>query len=180
MKIKFEDSIKKCGPVFGYKSFNLDRTNCYGVRFNEGAEYFCEGKIVFGPHGNGYHFTERMEDTIRYSGNPGTGAVRDVLIAKVVGSGTIVEGFDEYNDYYDMYSCSKIFIERFLERDEIISMALNLSELRMSRFVSLYRLNKDELELFKRKSYMVDRAIEYYQNYNNDVKILKYEMKRND
>ena len=179
MKINFDSSLLKVGPLSGFKSFNLDKTNCYGIKFAEGKEYFCDGKIVFGPHGNGYHFSERMEDTIRYSGNPGNGAVRDVLIAKVVGSGSIATGFDEYNDYYDMYSCSKLFIEKFLTRDEVISLALSLSELRMSRFVSLYRLSKDEIELFKNKSYMVDRTIEYYQNYTDINNVLKYEIKRN-
>jgi len=155
---------KILAPIRGYKSFNLDKTNCYGKRFVEGLKYHCNGNIKFGPRGNGFHFSKNLEDTIRYSGNPGKGSVRDVLIAAVIGSGTIVEGFDDYNEYYDMFSCSDIEIIKFLTREEIIEYATDLSELRMCRFVSLFRLESDEIELFKNKSTMVDNMIKYYQN----------------
>ena len=164
---------KQFGPIQGFKSFNLDKTNYFGKKFIEGFKYHCNGDIKFGPHGNGFHFTKNLEDTIRYSGNPGKGAVRDVLIASVIGSGTIVTGFDDYNEYYDMYSCSDIEIIKFLSREEVIEYALNLSELRMSRFVSLYKLTLEEIELFKNKNCMVDKAIKYYQcDYNNPKKLL--------
>ena len=161
--------IKIIGPIKGYKSFNLDKTNCYGKRFVDGFKYHCNGDIKFGPHGNGFHFAKNLEDTIRYSGNPGNGAVRDVLIASVIASGEIVEGFDDYNGYYEMFSCSDIKIVKFLTRNEILEYALSLPELRMARFVSLFRLNSTEIDLFRNKSYMVDNVIKYYQNENTNI-----------
>ena len=78
MKVELNIHAKIFEPRTGFKSFNLDRTNCYGKIFEEGKEYHCDGEIKFGPHGNGFHFAERLEDTIRYSGNPCNGATRNV------------------------------------------------------------------------------------------------------
>lgn len=173
MKINYDWKPKILELKTGFKSFNLDKSNCYGKIFLENEKYHCDGEIKFGPHGNGFHFAERFEDTIRYSGIPEKGSVRDVLIAKVVGSGIVVSGFDEYNDYYDMYSCSDLYIEKFLTREEVISLALNLNELRMCRFVSLFRLTSDEISLFRNRCYIVDRTLDYYQKYDEAKKILK-------
>ena len=149
--------------IFGYKSFSLDRRNIYGIVFEEGKKYHVDGDIKFGPQGNGYHFAERFEDTIRYSGYSSDSILRDVSIAEVIGSGKIVKSEDFYNEYFDMYSVSDLEIIKFLSREEIISLALNLPEMRMKRFVSLFRLNDDEIELFLGKSIIVDSEINYYQ-----------------
>ena len=50
-----------------------------------------------------------------------------------------------------------------MKEDEIIAYALSLREDRMLRFVSLYRLNSNEIKLFKNKYLSVDLALLYYQ-----------------
>lgn len=149
--------------ILGYKSFSIDRKNIYGLIFEEGKKYHCTGEISFGTKGNGFHFAERLEDTIRYSGYSDKEILRDVSIARVIGSGTIIKSEDTYNEYFDMYSVSDLEIIKFLSREEIISLALNLPETRMYRFVSLYRLTEEEIKLFQGKSHYVDTAIKYYQ-----------------
>ena len=178
MRIDFYKQLNDLKEIPGYKSFNLDRTNCYGKIFEEGKKYHCDGEIKFGPRGNGFHYAERFEDTIRYSGNPSSGSVRDVAIAKVIGSGTIVSSFDDYNEYFDMYACSDLYVDKFLTRDEIISLALDLPELRMCRFLSLYKLTSDEIALFKNKNNIVERCL-YYQYLCEENNGFRKEMKRN-
>lgn len=146
--------------IFGYKSFNMDATNWYGKVFEEGKCYHCDGDIKFGPNGNGYHFAERMEDTIRYSDEKSGTVLRNVLIAEVIGSGILALGEDDYNGYYDMYSTSDLKIVRFLSREEVIKMALQLREFQLARFISLYRLTSEELQLFRGLCFFGDREIE--------------------
>ena len=59
-----------------------------------------------------------------------------------------------------------------LSRDEIISYALKLPPERVKRFISLYKLNNNEIELFKEKynkiPFIMD-TIEYYQFGNNKI-----------
>lgn len=153
--------------IRGFKSFDIDHTNNYGIEFFEGEKYHVEGQIIYGVHGNGIHFAKNLEDTIRFSGED-TG-LKNVAIAEVIGDGIIVEGFDHYNGYYDLYSCSDLEVIKFLTREEIIAHALTLNEFAMERFVSLFRLTSEEIEMFKGKSIRVDNALEYYQLNNKDI-----------
>ena len=52
--------------IRGYKAFNKDMTNRYGVEFKVGSVYEVEGDARFGNDGNGFHFCKRLEDTLRY------------------------------------------------------------------------------------------------------------------
>ena len=81
--------------------------------FEEGKTNKVDGNIKFGVNGNGFHFCKRLEDTLRYIDD------KDPKIARVIGRGTIDEGFDDYNGYYDMYASSIIDIKYFLMREEI-------------------------------------------------------------
>lgn len=154
--------------IKGYKAFAMDGTNVKGIIFPPGR-YHCDGNISFGTHGNGYHFAKRLEDTIRF-GIVDDKLVGNVLIAEVIGSGTIAEGTDEYYGYYDMYSASDLEVIRYLSREEIIQYALSLHDSkRMERFVSKYYLTEEEQQLFYGIYEEVDLAIDYYQRNKKNV-----------
>ena len=159
--------------IHGFKSFNFDCTNIHGMKFEKGKSYHDSGDIKFGTHGSGFHFCYRLEDTIRYSDYNGSNPLREVQIAKVIGSGIIDEGEDTYNEYFDMYAASDLFIERFLTREEIIQYALDLPEMRLKRFLSLYKLSENELIQFIGKYNCCDSIIEYYYLDNKDVSKFK-------
>ena len=132
---------------YGYKCFNKDMTNRYGVPLEVGKTYSIEGDIKFGNDGNGYHFCKNLEDTLRYFD-----AVNDeVSICYVKGFGNIDEYEDDYYGYYDMYASSNMEIIKKLSREEIINYALNLYPFRACRFIQLFKLTTDEIVLFKNK-----------------------------
>ena len=154
--------------MIGYKCFNEDLTNRYGTEFKVGKTYHVSGNIKFGNDGNGFHMCKNMEDTLRYfdafNGN--------VRICLVYGFGKSNKYNDEYNGFYDMYSYEYLTILKELTHQEIINYALNLYEERVKRFISLYKLSKDEIELFKNKFYDNDnilKCIKYYQENMEDV-----------
>lgn len=115
--------------VFGYKALNSDLTNNYGFKFEEGKNYHIDGNITFGVDGNGFHLSKRFEDTFRYIDD------KNMVIAKVCGYGNVTESFDNYNEYFDMYSVSDIRIDHIMTREEVISEMLNKSELAVMRFI---------------------------------------------
>jgi len=159
--------------VFGYKCFNEDLTNRYGFKFKVGNSYKVDGIIRFGIDGNGFHMCERFEDTLRYFDAMNL----EVSVCEVVGNGEIVSFYDEYNGYYDMYAVEEISIIRKIDRDEIISMMLNVNEVRVLRFLQLYRLNEEEIKSFQDKfknNVMIFDVIDYYQYGIKDVYTRKY------
>ena len=73
-----------------------------------------------------------------------------------------------------MYATEYMMIEHVLEREEITSYALHLSSVRLKRFLSLYKLNQFEIEIFKRKYYkdsFIMPTIDYYQSNRNKILI---------
>lgn len=134
----------------------------------EGNTYKVFGDIKYGLKGNGYHFAKNLEDTLRFQIKDDDNLVNP-MIAKVIGDGKIIESSDEYYGYYDLYVAEMITIKKVLTRKEVIEYALNLSELRMQRFVSLFKLYDDEIKLFEGKYSNVDKAILYYQKKVFDV-----------
>ena len=154
--------------IRGYKAFNADLTNRYGIPFEEGKKYSVNGHAVFGNHGNGFHFCERLEDTLRYF----DAMNGEIAICEVVGSGDIVEYSDEYYGYYDMFAATGLEVSKVLTREEIINMYLSVPSHRMVRFVQGFRLSEQEKELM-RLSYCDDidvvNAISYYQDGDKDV-----------
>lgn len=99
------------------------------------------------------NFAKKLEDTLRYQLKDEDCLTRP-NIAKVIGFGDIVESFDDYYGYYELYAAENIKILKYLKEEEIIDYAPNLREDRMLRFVSLYRLNSDEIKLFKTNTYL--------------------------
>ena len=154
--------------LIGYKCFNNDLTNRYGKQFEVGKIYTVNGDIKFGNNGNGFHMCKNMEDTLRYFD-----AMNNIVnICEVIGTGDIVKYHDEYYGYYDMYAVSKLEILKKLTREQVIAIALNLPIIRVQRFLSLYKLNENELDLFKDKFVNeedVQKIIEYYQENKLDA-----------
>ena len=148
--------------IIGYKSVDKKYKDISGNILEENKIYHVDGNIVYGNGGNGYHFAKKLEDTLRYQLNDDDFLTRP-NIAKVIGFGDIVESFDEYYGYYELYAAESIKILKYLKEDEIIAYALGLREDRMLRFVSLYRLNSNEIKLLKNKYLSVDLALLYYQ-----------------
>lgn len=154
--------------IHGYKCFNKNLTNRYKIKFKIGKTYTVEGPIKFGNDGNGYHMCERLEDTLRFYN-----AMQDeVTICEVIGKDEIVEYCDEYNGYYNMYSVRTIEIIKKLTREEIINIMLNTYEERLKRFISLYKLNDDEITLLRtiyKNNDNIISFIEYFQENKQDA-----------
>ena len=154
--------------LIGYKSFNKDYTNNYGKKFEEDKNYHVDGGIKYGLHGNGYHFSTNIEDTIRYCKD------KDIKIGKIQASNIIIKGStesDDYYGYYNNYVTSDIKILKFLEREEIINIMLKLPPYRIERFIRDYFLTESEQNIFYGISKEIDNAIDYYQKGIKDTYI---------
>ena len=155
--------------IKGYKAFNKDCTNRYGKVFVEGQTYHTEGELRFGNYGNGYHFCERLEDTLRYF----PAMEEEIKIAEVTSLEDFIQANDETYGYYDMYAARTLRIDKFLTREEIITMYLDMNvEYQVKRFVASFKLTPEETELFKLKyadNYRIMQTIAYYQEDNKDV-----------
>ena len=162
--------------IYGYKCFKKDLVNNYGVKFQEGKTYHAEGEIIFGIEGNGFHMCERLEDTLRFFDT----FKESIDICKVIGHGRMIKRDDEYNGYYDMYACEYIDIVKKMTREEIIFYGLNLIDIRLIRFISLYKLTDFEKELFKEKfknNELIYQYINYYQENKKDAFVRKLELR---
>ena len=156
--------------IKGYKAFNVDLTNRYGSSFEVGKRYSVDANAVFGNHGNGFHFCKNIEDTFRYF----PAIEEKISVCLVKGTGEIAIYEDEYNGYYDMYSSENIEIIKQLTRDEIIEIGLNLNSLRVCRFIQCFKLNNEEIELFKEKFFDNIRVIQFINYYQlNDKEAFK-------
>lgn len=166
--------------ITGYKALDKNKCNIHGLRFTPGFSYYCDKPIKFGTNGNGFHFAQRLEDTLRYINSDKI--LREPLIAKVIGYGNIKEGYDEYNGYYNLYSASNLKVIKYLSRDEIIKYAMYLLNNncidRLERFISLYKLSNDEIILFEGKFIKIDLAINYYQRGYEDTYCNYYKIKK--
>ena len=161
--------------VYGYKCFQKGLINRYGVNFKVGETYHSGGNIIFGVDGNGYHMCERLEDTLRFF----DAFNEEVDICSVIGMGECVKRDDEYNDYYDMYVCEKMYVIKKLTREEIITYGLNLYEMRLMRFISSFKLTEEEIKLFRDKfknNYLVSKYIDYYQDNKKDAFVRKLDL----
>lgn len=154
--------------VIGYKCFNKGLTNRYGYQFEVGKTYHCDKEIQFGNDGHGFHMCKRLEDTFRYFDTTNG----EIDICAVTGFGTIHKIDDEYNGYYDMYSCEYLKIKKLLTRGEIIAYGLKLSPFRAERFIQTLSMTPEEVNLFKEKfknnKELLD-YIAYYQEQDKEV-----------
>ena len=103
--------------MLGYKAFDENLINRYGIEFELEKEYTIDGEIKFGS--NGFHFCTYLEDTLRYV--DGTNAV----IAIVESLGDLQKYDDEYNGYYDMFVTNKIKIIKVLTKNSDVPIFLN-------------------------------------------------------
>lgn len=167
--------IKNNQVVYGYKCFNKNLINRYGVKFEVGKTYHSDKEIKFGNDGNGFHMCQNLEDTLRYFD-----AINDVFdICEVKGFGTIDEFEDDYNGFYNMYSCEYMTILKKLTREEIIAYALNLPEYRVNRFISLIKLSEIEKQKFYEKYQKNDLTIKYLAYYqDNDKEVFNRKRER--
>lgn len=151
----------------GYKAFNNNLTNRYGIPFEEGKTYTITGELRYGNDGNGFHFCKRLEDTLRYF-DP-----HNIAIAEVTSLGDIIEREDTVYDYYNLYVTNILRIDKVLTREEIISMYLNNSyQFSVKRFVEQFPLTEKEIKQFKKNYYNVEEIIEsinYYQEHDKEV-----------
>jgi hypothetical protein len=134
--------------VNGYKCFNKDKTNRYGMPFEEGKTYTVDGPIVFGNDGNGYHMATHLSDVFRYFDTEND----NFTVAKVTGMDECVAFDDDYNAYYDMYACKTIRINHFMSREEIIDEMLKCNiPYQLTNFFRTFYLTYEEKVLFARK-----------------------------
>lgn len=159
----------------GYKAFYKGLINKSNLQFEEGKIYSVEGNARYGQKGNGFHFCKRLEDTLRYFCFE-----EDIEFAEVTSLGDLAEYHDHYNGFFNMYCTNKIRIDRVLKREEVISMFLEMDgheNPRLNRFISLYPLTKEEIEMFKSKfkdeKFVLD-TIFYYQENQEDLSEKQY------
>ena len=154
--------------IRGYKCFNGDFTNRYGMKFNVGCCYKVDGDIKFGGLGNGFHMCKNLVDVFRYFDT----SEDDFILCEVVGSGNFNCYDDEYNGFYNMYAVECIEIIRIINRVEIIENVLNMDVFMLKRFIQLFRMNNNEINLFYNRFGLIDDiilAIDYYQNGNKNA-----------
>lgn len=161
----------------GYKAFNSGLVNRYGAKFEVGKVYSVDTtsrKIAYGNDGYGFHFASRPEDCFRYFD-----AMNDIVdITRVSALGDVQEYSDDYYGYYDLYVTSSIRVDQILTRENILNYMLSTEDiLRMLRFISLYRLTGDEIDLIVSKFNMDDiiKTIYYYQYNDKDIYTKKLE-----
>ena len=160
--------------IEGYKCFDKGLINRYGVTFELGKIYHANGDIKF--QKNGFHMCANLEDTLRYYDG-----FSNIKIAEVIGIGKIDRYEDNYYGYYDMYSAERLYILKFLSREEIYQYILNIAEHsslftdRVIRFVEGYKINEEErngligaISDDNQRKRLV-KAIKYYQDGNHDV-----------
>ena len=160
--------------VCGYKCFYKGLINTVGVKFEVGKTYQVSGDVIFGINGNGFHMCLRLEDTLRFFDT----FSEDVSVCEVIGYGEFHKRDDEYNDYYDMYACSGIYIVKELTREEIVLYGLNLYEMRLLRFISSFKLTEEEKKMFRVKFHdnrLVNEYLDYYQDNKKDAFVRKLE-----
>ena len=134
--------------VLGYKVFYKGLINRYGDKFEEGITYTIDGEVKWGISGNGFHFCYNLEDCFRYIDTFNY----EVDVAFVKGFGNIIEVFDDYYGYYNMYVSEKMEIIKVLTREEIITLMLSKHSSSQLRFLRDFKLTEEELNLFDIKT----------------------------
>ena len=103
----------------GFKAFNEDYTNRYGMRFEEGKTYRLPDGVPLtkGNRGTGFHYSPYLEDTLHYV----QGLINQIQIARVTALGDVLTFSDEQNYYgfEDISATNAIKINHFMSREEI-------------------------------------------------------------
>ena len=152
--------------LLGYKSFKENLSDNFGNQYELNKIYTYKGEIKFGK--SGFHFCTNLEDTLRYFNSFN----EKVEIALIKGFKNIHYGEDTYNDFYDMYATSDMEILKVLSRKEIIDYMLKTNnDIRINRFISLYKLTEEEINVLLNSEYKpkIYKHISYYQYNNKDA-----------
>lgn len=152
--------------IKGFKCFNKGLITNYHDKLEPNTVYYSKNNVKYME--GGFHLCTNLEDTFRYFDT----FQNDVEVAEVIGYGNISRYDDEYNGFYDMYSVEFIKITKILTREDIIEYAKKLPEYRLQRFISLYKLNDEEIKLFKElfnNNTNILKTIMYYQENIKDV-----------
>lgn len=159
-----QEDIKET-EIKGYKIFNGDFTNRYGMQYELGQTYYKEGNIRFGVAGHGFHFCRNFEDTFRYYDTS-----EDFILAEVIGSGKIVEYNDDYYEFLHMYASSELKIVRIVPRKEIMEMAKKMIKIdfRIKRFIQLFYLTEEEEAELIELNPKLKEYIDYYGEYKKE------------
>lgn len=145
----------------GFKAFNQDLTNRYGQKFEKGKIYRAD---------KGFHMCVKFEDCFRFFDSENS------VLTKIEASGQIIpttSQSDEYYGYDEKYTCEYIEITKLLNREDILNMAINLNDIRVLRFLQLYKLNEEEQNLFEETYPKLNRKVlqyyDYYQKGNKNA-----------
>lgn len=155
--------------IKGYKAFNSDKTNRYGIPFEEGKAYKVDGDISFGNQGNGFHMCTSISDVFRYID---ASDINNYKIAVVYGYGDSVLYEDDYEGYYDMYACRCMYVKKFLTRSEVFEIFKELNDWQVLKVIKTSKLLPKEIIFFKNKfsnNAAVMCALLYYQFGDKDV-----------
>ena len=156
----------------GFKAFNKNLINRYGKIYELNKIYHTKEKIKFGINGNGFHMCRNLEDTLRYYDSFNN----DIEICLVLGYGNFESYCDDYYGYYNMFAFESMYIIKILSRNEIINYMKTKSSDRIKRFISLYKMNEEEYNIFRNISVDIDNYIDYYQLNKKDVFKKKYHL----
>lgn len=159
--------------IIGYKAFHKGLINCFNQKLKVGKIYHANGDIIFNK--NGFHMCTDLLGCLKYF----DALTEDIDIAKVICYGNIHKYDDSFYDYENMYSCEYMIIDRVLTRKEIINYALNLDMESFIRFISLFRLTKEELIFFKKRFQKIERVLDYIKYYQeNDKEVFNRKLEK--
>lgn len=155
--------------IYGYKGFHTGLVNQFGEKYEIGKVY-TDPNIDMNM---GYHFCKNIEDVFLFSEYR-----KDTEIYQVCGSGKMISYSNDYYGLYDVYATEKLKIVRKVCREEFIQYFLTLSDFyyldRVLNFISRFKLNKEEIQLFKERFIKNSRVLDYIAYYQEgDTKIFE-------
>ena len=129
----------------GYKAFKKGLVNHFGKEFELNKEYSVSGDIKFGNSGNGYHFAERPEDTLRYFLNED----EKITIDRIVERKKLILMFLEMS--------SNIRVERFLKSYHLTEEEINLFKKKFEKNLSIQDIiayyQEGDKDVYQRRQY---------------------------
>ena len=146
----------------GYKCFKK------GCEIKIDKIYHFGDGIKFDNDETGYYACKRLEDALRCQ----TTIDGEIDVAKVTCWGVNREYQDDIYEFYDSFDYEDMVVNEIMPREDIINYGLGLDEVRVKRFISLFKLTKEEILLFKEKfknDGSVISTIEYYQEGKGDA-----------
>ena len=159
--------------IIGYKAFYLvgDKlVDKFDNVYEEKETYHYDGDVIF--HRSGFHMCLNPEDTLRYL----DAFENEVVICEVEGSGKSHEYWDDYNEYYDMYSVEDLTIIKQLSKKDLLDIIKNKTFMKKDRFIKGMPLANCEINYllenirYTTEGSFLTTAIEYNIERQNEVK----------